>query len=153
MKRSAQQVTAVVLRRSIWNWIEVYPMDFAQLCRSQRRLEGGPEILFDQCNSVADSHRRKMVFWPLQAMLLVLCPDILMNIVNSDMVKTTKKTVFLESLRKSLKSNKLAEVAAIACVDLCKAATYTVREEGSALWMIVPDIENDLRVSNGVLVA
>ncbi|KAI9597754.1 hypothetical protein BDF19DRAFT_434347 [Syncephalis fuscata] len=145
MKRSAQQVTAVVLRRSIWNWIEVYPMDFAQLCRSQKRLEGGPEILFDQCNSVADSHRRKMVFWPLQAMLLVLCPDILLNIVESDLIKTTKKTLFLDSLKKSLKSNKSAEVAAIACVDLCKAATYTNREEQLALSTIVTDIENELR--------
>lgn len=79
LKRSAQSVMAIVLHKAIWNWIEHYPAEFVQLAQSQKRLEGGPEILFDICNNLADNPRRKAVFWPLQTMLLILCPDVLLT--------------------------------------------------------------------------
>lgn len=78
LKKSAQLFVAVVLRRAIWNWIETYPSEFMRLCHSQKRLDGGPEILFDICNSLADTTRKKAVLWPLQTMLLILCPDVLL---------------------------------------------------------------------------
>jgi neurofibromin 1 len=83
-KRSTQFSMAIVLRKTIWNWIEVRPMRFIELCRSHKRLEGGPEILFDICNSLSDNARRKAVFWPLQVMLLILCPDILTTVIRGE---------------------------------------------------------------------
>jgi neurofibromin 1 len=145
MKRNSQLAMAVVLRKAIWNWIEVYPKDFMQLNRQQRRLDGGPEILFDNCNGLTESNpRKKAMFWPLQVMLLVLCPDILLKIVLSD--STYKKAGFIDNLKNSLKASRLAaDIAAVAFVDLCKAATYVNRDEKSALWQLVPEVENELK--------
>lgn len=78
LKKSAQLMAAVVLRHAIWSWIETYPMEFMRLCQSQKRLEGGPEILFNICNTLADTTRKKAIFWPLQTVLLILCPDLLL---------------------------------------------------------------------------
>ncbi|CAI2172941.1 5991_t:CDS:10 [Funneliformis geosporum] len=147
LKRSAQTMMANVLRKAIWNWIEVFPAEFVTLCQSQKRLEGGPEILFDYCNNIADSHvRKKSVFWPLQTMLLILCPDILMNASMSDRTSSTNKRVaFLDSLKQSLRRSRLADVAVVCYVDICKASTYVAKNDSSALRLIVPDIENDLK--------
>jgi neurofibromin 1 len=71
-------MAAVVLRHAIWSWIETYPMEFMRLCQSQKRLEGGPEILFNICNTLADTTRKKAIFWPLQTVLLIVCPDLLL---------------------------------------------------------------------------
>lgn len=38
--KKAHFVTAIVLRRAIWNWIETYPAEFQNLCQSQGRMEG-----------------------------------------------------------------------------------------------------------------
>ncbi|CAG8574310.1 8733_t:CDS:10, partial [Diversispora eburnea] len=137
-----------VLRKAIWNWIEVFPSEFVTLCQSQRRLEGGPEILFDICFGLADNNRKKLVFWPLQTMLLILCPDILLSASISEKapnLTNNKKVIFLDSLKSSLKRNKLADIAAVCYVDICKASTYVSKNETSALRMIVPEIENDLQ--------
>ncbi|CAG8518713.1 24789_t:CDS:10 [Dentiscutata erythropus] len=147
LKKSAQTVMANVLRKAIWNWIEVFPAEFVHLCQSQKRLDGGPEILFDICHSLADNNRRKATFWPLQTMLLILCPDILLN---ASMIErpslTSKKATFLEALRNSLKKPRLADVAAVCYVDICKASTYIAKNEASALRSLVPEIEKDLQL-------
>ncbi|CAG8526331.1 12565_t:CDS:2 [Rhizophagus irregularis] len=148
LKRSAQTMMANVLRKAIWNWIEVFPAEFVTLCQEQKRLEGGAEILFDYCSSLAESNpKKKSVFWPLQTMLLILCPDILFNASMSDVSNSmSKKVAFLDSLKQSLRRSKLAEVAAVCYVDICKASTYVAKSDSSALLQIVPDIENDLKV-------
>lgn len=68
-----------MLRRAIWNWITNYTAEFSDLCHKQTRIDGSPEILFDIFNSLADTTKRKAVFWPVQTMLLVLCPDIMLS--------------------------------------------------------------------------
>ncbi|RIA90709.1 hypothetical protein C1645_875920 [Glomus cerebriforme] len=150
LKRSAQTMMANVLRKAIWNWIEVFPAEFVTLCQEQKRLEGGAEILFDYCNSLADNNiKKRPVFWPLQTMLLILCPDILFNASMSEMSdrsnSMSKKVAFLDSLKQSLKKSKLADVAAVCYVDICKASTYVAKTDTSVLLQIVPDIENDLK--------
>lgn len=79
LKKPVQQWIAVALRKAIWNWIESYTAEFMSLCHNKRRLEGSPEILFDIFNSLADTAKKKAVFWPVQTMLLVLCPDIMFS--------------------------------------------------------------------------
>lgn len=48
-------------------------------------------------------------------------------------------------LRKSLKSSRTADIAALCYVDLCKAATYIRPDEDSVLHHIASDIDPDLR--------
>ncbi|KAI8066538.1 hypothetical protein BC940DRAFT_368136 [Gongronella butleri] len=125
LKKSSQMMSAVVLRRAIWGWIETYPLEFVRLCQAQRRLEGGPEVLFDICNTMADTQRKRAILWPLQTMLL---------------------TNFLSSLRKALRGGRNAELAAICYTDICKAATFVPRLGDSiALHNMVGDVENDLK--------
>ncbi|KAI0230569.1 Ras GTPase activating protein ira2 [Massospora cicadina] len=143
-KRPAQLTMSLILRKTIWNWIETYPIGFIALHQSQKRIEGSPEILFDMCNSLADNARKKAVFWPLQIMLLVLCPDILASI-SRNLGGTSKKVQFFDGLRKSLKGTRLADVAAVAYVDLCKASTYLANIKDAALKNLIPDIELELK--------
>ncbi|ORX62830.1 hypothetical protein DM01DRAFT_1403269 [Hesseltinella vesiculosa] len=147
LKKSSQMMAAVVLRRAIWGWIETYPLEFVRLCQNQKRLEGGPEVLFDICNSLADTPRKRSILWPLQTMLLVLCPDLLLAAtVSESRGINTKKTAFLSTLRKSLKGGRNAELAAMCFVDLCKAATFLpLKDPSIALRHIVPDIEAELK--------
>jgi neurofibromin 1 len=79
LKKTAQLFIAIMLRRAIWNWIENYTAEFTLSCQKQTRIEGSPEILFDIFNSLADTTKRKAIFWPVQSMLIALCPDIMIS--------------------------------------------------------------------------
>ena len=147
LKRSAQTVMAQVLHKAIWNWIEVFPAEFVHLCQTQKRMEGEPHILFDICHSLATDNKRRVYFWPLQTMLLILCPDILLNAaMNDSRNNMSKKAQFLEGLKKSLRNKSLMEIAGRCYVDVCKASTYVSKNDTSALRHIVPEIENELKV-------
>ncbi|KAF9977447.1 Ras GTPase activating protein ira2, partial [Modicella reniformis] len=146
LKRSAQTVMGQVLHKAIWNWIEVFPSEFVHLCQTQKRMEGEPHILFDICHSLATDNRRRIHFWPLQTMLLILCPDILLNAaMNDNRNNMSKKAQFLEALKKSLRNKSLMEIAGLCYVDVCKASTYVSKNDTSALRHIVPEIENELK--------
>ncbi|KAG0747979.1 hypothetical protein G6F62_000155 [Rhizopus arrhizus] len=144
LKKPVQQWIAVALRKAIWNWIESYTAEFMSLCHNQRRLEGSPEILFDIFNSLADTAKKKAVFWPVQTMLLVLCPDIMFSTSIVGGNAYNKKAAFLSALSKAMKGDRMGELAAICYVDLCRAATYVSKDEMTAICQIVPDVENDL---------
>ncbi|RGB37714.1 hypothetical protein C1646_638789 [Rhizophagus diaphanus] len=146
LKRYTQISMAIVLRKAIWNWIEVFPAEFVKLCQSQKRMDGGPELLFDICSNISPKH--KSLFWPLQTMLLILCPDMLMNAVTTDKASTKsaqRKILFFDHLKKSLRGRTNAEVAAACYVDIFKASTYVARNEKSALRQIVTEMENELK--------
>lgn len=99
MKKTTQQLVAIALRGAIWNWIESYTSEFMMLSRSQKRLEGSPEILFDIFNSLADTAKKKAVYWPVQMMLLILCPDIMLSTTVSGSAnnKKVKDIAYLHS--------------------------------------------------------
>ncbi|KAI9026450.1 hypothetical protein CLU79DRAFT_741805 [Phycomyces nitens] len=146
LKKSAQLVVALVLRRAIWNWIETYPYEFMQLYHQQRRIEGGADALFDICCSLADTTRKKAVFWPFQTMLLVVCPDLLFAATVPDgRNASTKKTVFFGTLRKSIKGGMLSELAAVCFVDILKASTFVSKNDMSLLKNVLPEVELELK--------
>ncbi|KAF8943228.1 Ras GTPase activating protein ira2 [Haplosporangium gracile] len=146
LKRSAQTVMGQVLHKAIWNWIETFPSEFVHLCQTQRRMEGEPHILFDICHSIATDNKRRIHFWPLQTMLLILCPDILLNAMNDDdRSNQSKKAQFLAALKKSLRNKSLMEISGLCYVDICKASTYVSKNDTSALRHLVPEIENELK--------
>ncbi|KAI9318553.1 hypothetical protein BX666DRAFT_1511999 [Dichotomocladium elegans] len=124
MKRQGKMLFAKMMRKAIWRWIETYPVEFSEVCASNNRLLSGSEILFDMCNSAAESPRQKAIFWPLQTILLILSQDLLLQAFLDNPAVQTRRTSFLSTLRKSLKASKTADIAAICYVDICKAATY-----------------------------
>lgn len=146
-KAGVQYAVARVLRKAIWNWIDHYPMEFVSLCQKGVRLPGNPDALFDIFDSWAgSSNSKRKEFWPVMTMLLILCPDIMLETVKDTTSSEHKgKSKFLENLKKSLKSNKLADVSAICYVDIFKASTFVSKSDMSALRHIVPAIETELK--------
>ncbi|KAF7721136.1 Ras GTPase activating protein ira2, partial [Apophysomyces ossiformis] len=145
MKRHGKLLFSRMMRKAIWRWIETYPNQFAEVCASEDRLLGGSEILFDMCSSTADNLRNKAILWPLQTILLVLSPDLLLQAFLDDPSSQNRRTSFLGVLRKSLRSPRTADIAAVCYVDLCKASTYVPPTEDSVLRHIAADIEDDLK--------
>ena len=158
IKRPAQMVVAATLRKAMWSFIECHQVEFQALIKSDRKIEGGADILFDMLQSMSDissssAARRTKVFYPLMAMLLVLCPDVLKRLAMGDMGSRStgllaKKQSFLESLRKGLHASKAFEACLVCYVDLVSAATRVSPSlESSGVRTLAPDILNDLKVN------
>ncbi|XP_055063904.2 neurofibromin [Misgurnus anguillicaudatus] len=151
LKKLAQLSIIYNLEKAFWNWVENYPDEFTMLYqRPQQDMAECAEKLFDLVDSFAESPKRKAAVWPLQIILLILCPDITQDISRetSDDSKDNKK-LFLENLRKALTghsgSKQLTESAAIACVKLCKASTYISWEDHSVIFVLVQSIVVELK--------
>ncbi|CAH7670866.1 hypothetical protein BY996DRAFT_4641287 [Phakopsora pachyrhizi] len=149
LKRAAQSDISLALRRSIWNWIETYPNEYANLVRSNGRLDGGPDVLFDVAHGLSENGKKRAYTWPMMAMLLAVCPDIALKIAVGERNRsqvTARKAAFIESLRKNLKAVKMTDVATSCCVDLCKVATFSPKTtiEGPGLRLLALDLVSDL---------
>uniref|UniRef100_A0A4W4FPH0 Neurofibromin n=1 Tax=Electrophorus electricus TaxID=8005 RepID=A0A4W4FPH0_ELEEL len=151
LKKPAQLAVINSLEKAFWNWVEFYPDEFTMLYqRPQADMADCAEKLFDLVDSFAESAKRKAAAWPLQIILLILCPEITQSI-SKEVVEESKanKKLFLESLRKALaghgSSKQLTESAAIACVKLCKASTYINWEDHSVIFLLVQKIVMDLK--------
>ncbi|RXN07553.1 neurofibromin isoform X2 [Labeo rohita] len=136
---------------AFWNWVEHYPDEFTMLYqRPQADMADCAEKLFDLVDSFAESAKRKAAVWPLQIILLILCPEITQSITKEvgGEEKANKKS-FVDSLRKALGqhsgSRQLTESAAVACVKLCKACTYINWEDNSVIFLLVQSIVMDLK--------
>uniref|UniRef100_A0AAX7TKG1 Neurofibromin n=1 Tax=Astatotilapia calliptera TaxID=8154 RepID=A0AAX7TKG1_ASTCA len=151
LKKPAQLAVISSLEKAFWNWVECYPDEFTMLYqRPQSDMAEAAEKLFDLVDSFAESTKRKAAVWPLQIILLILCPEIT-HTISKDTVEESKanKKLFLDSLRKALAgqggSKQLMESAAIACVKLCKASTYINWEDHSTIFLLVQSIVMDLK--------
>lgn len=149
LKKTPQFVAAILLRKAIWNWIVVHPLEFGNLWKEPIKVDAGPEKLFDVIVNLADNNKKKALFWPLQTMLLIISPESLFSIgvgdVNVSNGSLAKKAAFLETLRKSLKNSRLSDVSAFSYVDMCRASTFVSKTDGSALRLLVPNIEVELK--------
>ncbi|XP_044286035.1 neurofibromin isoform X4 [Varanus komodoensis] len=151
LKKVAQLAVINSLEKAFWNWVENYPDEFTKLYQTpQTDLSDCAEKLFDLVDGFAESTKRKAAVWPLQIILLVLCPEIIQDIAK-DVVEENKinKKLFLDNLRKALAghsgSRQLTESAAIACVKLCKASTYISWEDNSVIFLLVQSMVVDLK--------
>jgi len=137
------------LRKAIWNWIDNFPIEFVSLCKTGARLPGNPDTLFDLFDSWASGNVKKSNYWPLQMLLLILCPDIMLQVTSYSEKKKSKslasKAKFLDALRKGIKTPKLADAVAVCYVDICKAATFVSKSLQSGVRHIVPEIEIELK--------
>ncbi|CAO2644434.1 Nf1 [Lemmus lemmus] len=117
----------------------------------KRLLKECAEKLFDLVDGFAESTKRKAAVWPLQIILLILCPEIIQDISKEGFDENNiNKKLFLDSLRKALAghggSRQLTESAAIACVKLCKASTYINWEDNSVIFLLVQSMVVDLKI-------
>ncbi|WAR61458.1 hypothetical protein PtB15_12B143 [Puccinia triticina] len=113
-----------------------YPNEYAALVRSNGRLKGAPDVLFDVAHGLSENGKKRAYTWPMMAMLLAVCPDIVLKIT----------AAFIDSLRKHLKAVKMTDVATTCCVNLCKAATFSPKTtaEGPGLRLLALDLVGDL---------
>eukprot|EP00069_Balaena_mysticetus_P001885 bmy_15637T0 len=151
LKKVAQLAVINSLEKAFWNWVENYPDEFTKLYQiPQTDMAECAEKLFDLVDGFAESTKRKAAVWPLQIILLILCPEIIQDI-SKDVVdeNNMNKKLFLDSLRKALAghggSRQLTESAAVACVKLCKASTYINWEDNSVIFLLVQSMVVDLK--------
>ncbi|KAI9265605.1 hypothetical protein BY458DRAFT_438052 [Sporodiniella umbellata] len=145
MKINGKLLFAKMLRSAIWKWISTKPSQFAEIFQQAGQTFSGSEILFDMCNSAADSSRKKAILWPLQTILITLTPHLLTQAFMDDRGSHNQKIRFPRHLRKALDSVRTQEIAATCYVDLCRAASYIPPSDDTILWHIADDIESLLR--------
>ncbi|WVW79391.1 hypothetical protein I302_101360 [Kwoniella bestiolae CBS 10118] len=154
VKRPAQVAISNSLRRGIWNWIEVHPVEYESFILSNRKMEG-VEPLFDALWSLSDSGftssnaRRTRSFYPLLGILLVLLPDIFTKLVTSEVAgrsSNSNQAAFIDRVRKGLHSSKSLETCALVYVDMIRAAmALSPRHDGTGVRSLVLDIQNDVK--------
>ena len=157
IKRPSQIAFASVMHSAIWNWIDANPEEFNILVGSDRRIDGNPEALFDMLYSMSDfsssNAKRTAVFYPLLAMILVICPDLFKKVVVGEpggkSSGLSKKYSFMESLKKGLSGSKGFEPSVACYVDFVKAAMrISPRHSNSGLRKLLPEVLHDLQVSH-----
>ncbi|XP_073994395.1 neurofibromin 1 isoform X2 [Rhodnius prolixus] len=155
LKKSVHQVLMVSLERAIWNWMDTYPEEFADVQqKSNDELAKCADSLFDILDQAADNKKCRVSSWPLQMMLLILSPRIFEEILNADVgapcsPRHSRKKQFVESVKRSIgphtTSKQLTEAAAVTCVKLCKASTYISRNAVNVAFTLVQNIISDLK--------
>ncbi|CAF1066978.1 unnamed protein product [Adineta ricciae] len=150
------------VEKAIWNWLDTYPEEFTDLQkRPNAELSDSCEKLFELLDSFGEANRRKVQFvWPLQMMLLVLCPIILEELVYAlekngpCSAEHLRKRNFVDTLKRQLHAQALGKqhsggtesAAVVTFVKLCKAATYiNNKDSNNVLFVIVPPVISDLK--------
>lgn len=155
-RRHFQNTIAIVTPLVITRWLDRQPEDFVQLHTSHRRLDGGPDTLFDMTQTVvhdngrsegvADGAKRRFLQYPLQTTLLFLLPDVFEVASNMREAKSSslsKKVAFLDGLRKALRNRN--EQAAYCLVLLLRAARHFDLESDSAFMSYAMDVQDEIR--------
>ncbi|KUI58000.1 Neurofibromin [Cytospora mali] len=155
-RRPTQHTIAIVTPLLITRWLDRYPEEFVQLHTRHKRLDGGPDTLFDMTqtvvhdsgrgDTVADSVRRRFMLYPLQTTLLFLLPDVFEVASNMREAKSggmSKKVAFLDGLRKALRNRN--EQAAYCLVLLLRAARHFDLDSDSAFMSYALDVQDEIR--------
>ncbi|XP_075746616.1 neurofibromin isoform X3 [Rhipicephalus microplus] len=157
LRKNAHLCLMSSLEKAIWNWMDTYPHEFMELQNKPNdELADACDRMFDVLDSFAENNKRRAQAWPLQIMLLVLCPIILEEIVNADSgapcsPRHLKKRQFIDNVKKALvphgTSKQLTEAAAVTCVKLCKASTYiNILDSNNVVFALVQVVINDLKL-------
>jgi len=164
LKKQHQGVLVNSLEKAIWNWLDTYPDEFKDLQNKPNAdLSDNCEKLFEHLDQFYEKQKGKSQnIWPLQTMLLVLCPIILEELVYSiekggpcsqehlkkkNFLDTLKKVLTSHSSHSSSKQSSEMAAAVISFVKLCKSATYINNKDSSnVLFVLVPSIMSDLKI-------
>ncbi|EFC40840.1 rasGTPase-activating protein [Naegleria gruberi] len=154
LKAKAFVALAGPLRQAVWNWITNYPHQFIRNCKNKTELPGGPQKLF---NVIAERKLKKQApfIWPLQTMILLLCPEVFANTImavkQGDKPKPSEKKEykFLENILKALKEKNTkrdvnSDTAVVCFVDFYKASTYLKSRDLTAFRFLNSEVQNAL---------
>lgn len=155
-RRATQHTIGLVTPLLITRWLDRNPEEFVQLHTRHKRLDGGPDTLFDMTqtvvndsgrgDTVADGVRRRFMLYPLQMTLLFLLPDVFEVASNMREAKSgsmSKKVAFLDGLRKALRNKN--EQAAYCLVLLLRAARHFDIDSDSAFMSYALDVQDEIR--------
>ncbi|GBE80125.1 hypothetical protein SCP_0213280 [Sparassis crispa] len=157
MKREAQMAIAIPLRGAIWNWIELFPEEFNETICRHRRLDGGPERVFDILYETWDVVKDKMNQNICPTLTALMCisndrvrVDYTTNSVGmplSSMYNRKDKNFVDVMIRNLLVETKISDVALICVLDICRAASRLNPEDGSEtpLFSMASDIAHHLK--------
>ncbi|XP_066962551.1 neurofibromin isoform X3 [Macrobrachium rosenbergii] len=156
LRKNTQIVLMTSLEKAIWNWMDTYPSEFADLQkRRNEELAKCCEVMFEHLDNIAENNKRRAAVWPFQIMLLVLSPKVLEEIVNADAgapcsQRHFKKKQFIDQLKRALVqhniSKHLTEAAAVTCVKLCKIATYiNINDSNNVVFVLVQSVISELK--------
>ncbi|XP_045482705.1 neurofibromin [Harmonia axyridis] len=157
LKKSAQLALVNSLEKAIWNWMDNYSQEFAEIQKNpNEELSKCCDQLFDILDNFGDNKKGRPAVWSLQIMLLILAPNVLEEIVNADTgapcsPRHSKKKQFIDSIKKGISghsncSKQLTEAAAVTCVKLCKASTYiNILDSNNVAFTLVQNVVNDLK--------
>ncbi|KAH9948737.1 hypothetical protein B0H21DRAFT_787622 [Amylocystis lapponica] len=141
MKREAQAAVAIPLRAAIWNWIDLFPDEFAEIVRRVRRLDGAPERVYDilyelhDLKASKDKDKPNSGIWPTLAALMVISPDrhkferTAQGAPKSTYSRKDRNFAELISWSLTVKSP-FTDVGIICALDVCRAAFRLRPEEG-----------------------
>ncbi|KAI7872193.1 hypothetical protein BDF14DRAFT_1757760 [Spinellus fusiger] len=140
-------VLSKIMRKAIWHWIEVCPEELTQVCENQDQDQAmqGAQVLFDVCSSTTEQASNKTSLWPLQTLLLVLSPDLLDHAFSEDSSSPNKRSNFLGTLKKALKTPRTADIAAQCYLDFYKASTFLPPTSQSLLHTIVAESREEIK--------
>ncbi|KAI2615171.1 GTPase [Hypoxylon sp. NC1633] len=145
-RRAYQNTVAIIAPVLITGWIERYPEEFVMLHSQHRKLDGGPDTLFDMTQTVIDSGKRRSTLYPFQTALLMLVPDVFDVASNLRDAKTggmAKKVAFLEALRKALRNKN--DAAGYCLISLLRAARHFDEDGDAAIVSYAMDVQDEVR--------
>ncbi|KAI1636187.1 GTPase [Biscogniauxia mediterranea] len=145
-RRAYQNTVAVVTPLLIFRWIERYTDEFVMLHNQHRKLDGGPDTLFDMTQTIGDNGRKRSALNPFQTCLLMLVPDVFevaSNLREAKSNSMTKKVAFLEGLRKALRNKN--ETAGHCLLLLLRAARHFDDDGDAAISSYVMDVQDEVR--------
>lgn len=75
LKKSAQLALVNSLEKAIWNWMDNYAQEFAEIQKNpNEELSKCCEQLFDILDNFGDNKKGRAAVWSLQIMILILAP-------------------------------------------------------------------------------
>lgn len=171
LRKTVQPILASVLNSVITRFVNQNPRIYYAMYEDGKRLSfaGQPELLFDAIFSVGDSIQRRSATWPALAILLPLCPEIVMQIAmgggDTRSPMLSKKVLFLDALRKGVRSstgmaqqqqhgqiqqalNTEAKLALECYTEICRAASFSRPLPGRPLpplWILADEMQAELK--------
>jgi neurofibromin 1 len=132
LKRSGQYCVSDQIQKAIWHWIEHHPTEYNELLKTQDLcLTDSALKLYDEVDHFASSDKKRNAVWPLQILLLFLCPKIVMSFSAEETNRREQdnKSLFLYKAVSSMSSsNRLVSDAGVqACVNVCRLCSYVNR--------------------------
>ncbi|KAJ5053875.1 uncharacterized protein L3040_000165 [Drepanopeziza brunnea f. sp. 'multigermtubi'] len=147
LRKNFQTTVAIVLPLLITRWLQRYPKEFMELHSTNKRLDGGAEMLFDMSNTMFEGGKKKALLFPFQTSLLLLLPDVFEYASNMRDVKSSssiaKKVSFLEMLRKALRSRN--ETAIFCLTSVLRVARHFPLDSDAAIVSYALDVQEEVR--------